>query len=1361
MLLYTAAPYLGVYDFQRIVRARQHRGGFARACAAQAHTQSYTGTMSFLIDNACYPYHVCNNIDWFHEIDHSRNTALDAVSSTQTTSSGIGSIEFTVWNELTHTPDTILLTDVVYLPDQPHNLISHTRLTEIGLIPDYSSLTVRGTGCEYSISRSGGVFPWHGISHTATAYASTGPTRSDWRWLTSECTHYGSRYGNMNGVFDFELFRADGNHLLADGSTDSFSLQWTGKSFYGNPVYENDFIYQTLSKALNDFDLDPDNTKFFFVLPYWPEASWYHLTTQFEEVYRYPEGSKIFSCPGALTYDPASLEAAPPSEGEGRYFIAGTPWPVCLFHKDKHTVTTVDDDWLAHFRLGHPGARVIQSLLDRGLDIGLQPHGRCDELHCSICRKAKMTRPPVPADSHIQSEIPFSLVFSDVHGPVNPTSKEGYRYSVMFVDACTGYPKQYFMRSLTEVADALLDFIAWVRSIGHRVESMVLRTDNAKYYVHGRFSDICKSDGIYMQTTAPYVHTNNSVVERLWRTILAIARSLLISSGLDHTYWPLAWSHAVYLYSIRGHSGKGMISPHELLFHTVPDYASLRVFGCRAHAFIDPTLRHKLDDVAAEGLYVGREENSNCHLILQPETGRLIRSGWVKFDEDPAHLGKVVSTPTASLSDMLFVSEMSRKPPPDLQTSISVEEVTHISSHSTYYHTEDAETYAILRVHTAQQTEGFWVHARDFLQPPSPPAHFEMLRRYFQSSQQMAVGNPHFPIFSPVTVSLNNRKNAATRGAFIVSTDEAHNKPYGVCYDNRDGSIEELHFQDVSRNRVTFPAVALAAALNTVSSQYTEPTSYLHSQTYPDAPLWLEATMEEVNSFIKLKVILPLDESDIPRGANIVNTKFIYKLKRTSDGGIERYKARLVAQGFTQQYGVDYTDTFAPVSQVLSVRLVLILSVQYGLSVHHVDVKCAFLNATLKEEVYIRLPKGFEIGGKSYGRALKSIYGLKQAAHDWSELQHGFIMSYDTRMRQSSVEPCLYYIITDELMVLINTHVDDYTICVSDHHWYITYMVAFGTRFEVNDLGQVEHLLQTRVTWGADDTEVSLSQVRHIDDLAKSHGVQGCKPVNSPMEHGLHLDPETDTVTHSHLPYRSLIGSLWWIARVSRPDVMYAVMYLSRFSNAYGSIHYKHLLRVLKYLITTREYTLDFRKHCPETAPLRVCCYSDAERFPDEPMLTGASLESYSDSDWAGDKTDRRSVSGSIVYLFGNPVTWSSHRQTTVALSSAEAEYYAMADATKETLHVKQLISELFPSLITSAVPIHVDNKGAGYIAENMINNKRTKHIDIRYHFIRHYIRDKTVELFHVPTHLNVSDIMTKALPVQTFRKLTRMLLSR
>jgi hypothetical protein len=194
---------------------------------------------------------------------------------------------------------------------------------------------------------------------------------------------------------------------------------------------------------------------------------------------------------------------------------------------------------------------------------------------------------------------------------------------------------------------------------------------------------------------------------------------------------------------------------------------------------------------------------------------------------------------------------------------------------------------------------------------------------------------------------------------------------------------------------------------------------------------------------------------------------------------------------------------------------------------------------------------------------------------------------------------------------------------------------------------------------------------------------------------------------------------------------MFIVIYLSRFCAAFDASHWKAAKRVLRYLTTTIDKKLTYHQQ-PEGSPLNLITYSD--------------------SDWAGDQGDRRSFSGCIVYFLNCPVCWISKKQITVALSSVEAEYMALSDATKETLYVLNLLKQFFDMLTPAS--INIDNRGAGYIAENNINNKLTKHIDIRYHFVRHYINEKTVELFYVPSSENIADILTKALGPETFNKL-------
>jgi len=517
-------------------------------------------------------------------------------------------------------------------------------------------------------------------------------------------------------------------------------------------------------------------------------------------------------------------------------------------------------------------------------------------------------------------------------------------------------------------------------------------------------------------------------------------------------------------------------------------------------------------------------------------------------------------------------------------------------------------------------------------------------------------------------------------------------------------------------------------------ANYVEPRNYQHAQSYPDAAEWEEATQKELQSFVDMGVIDPCDYESVPSDKYVVDSRMIYKLKLNKDGTIDKYKARLVCRGFTQVYGENYDETYAPVTQLVTVRIVIALCLHFRMTPHHLDVKTAFLNSKLKHEVYVKLPKGVTLHGKSYGRAIKSIYGLKQAAHDWHKLQEEFILSFDSRIRKSEVDPCLYVIVDGDFVALISTHVDDYIVASTDDAWYQSFKKAFSARFEVNDLGVLDHILQMSIEWQPFGKGVSISQRRYIMETAEKYNIDSCKPQQTPMEKGLQLTPAL--VCDASLPYRNIIGALLWIARGSRPDIMFSVIYLAKFASCHDAQHFKAAKRVLRYLVTTVDQKLTFHQQ-PKVGELKIITYTD--------------------SDWAGDHSDRRSFSGSVVFLNGCAVSWNCKKQATVALSSVEAEYMALSDATRETLYVHNLLSEFFT--LSLPIAIDMDNIGAGHIAENDVNNKLTKHIDIKHHFVRHYIKAKIIELFYVPTADNVADVFTKALGPETFTKLVRLIL--
>jgi len=401
----------------------------------------------------------------------------------------------------------------------------------------------------------------------------------------------------------------------------------------------------------------------------------------------------------------------------------------------------------------------------------------------------------------------------------------------------------------------------------------------------------------------------------------------------------------------------------------------------------------------------------------------------------------------------------------------------------------------------------------------------------------------------------------------------------------------------------------------------------------------------------------------------------------------------------------------------------------------HFDVATAFLNGQLDHEVYMRLPRGMSVGGKTMGRLRKSLYGLKQSAHVWHSLSEKWLLNHDSRLKKSSVDPCLFVIIEENLKVVISTHVDDYIVASNDPAWIANFKNEFSKAFNISDLGRAEHVLQMAIDWGDDSVEIS--QKRFISELVDKYGLTDAKPIQTPMERDLQLKPaETPDVS---LPYRSIIGSLQWIQRGTRPDISFAVTYLARFANCYDASHFKAAKRVLRYLNTTKDKCLVYR------------------REPGQKVNSKLNLVAYTDSDWGTDKNDRRSYSGSVVYVNGCLVGWKCSKQHTVALSSVEAEYMALSDCTRETLYVINILKEFFN--VQLPVKILCDNIGAGCMAENEINNQRTKHIDIRYHMVRQHIANKTVDLQHVPTKENIADMLTKALGPEIFNKLCPKLL--
>lgn len=494
-----------------------------------------------------------------------------------------------------------------------------------------------------------------------------------------------------------------------------------------------------------------------------------------------------------------------------------------------------------------------------------------------------------------------------------------------------------------------------------------------------------------------------------------------------------------------------------------------------------------------------------------------------------------------------------------------------------------------------------------------------------------------------------------------------------------------------------------------------DPRTVEEALNSPEARQWRAAMKDEYQSYLDNKCFTL---TDLPKGAKPIKTKWIFKKKRGLNGELLQYKARLVAKGFTQKYGVDYFETFSPVVRYETIRMLLALAVEYDMEIDHMDVKTAFLNGDLKETIFMEIPEGFEKGrgnNKVY-QLRKAVYGLKQAPKSWNEkINH--ILVNKLNFKRLVSEPCVYINRNGDKFVIIALYVDDLVIFSNCNAEKTKTKSLLMKEFVMKDLGPVEKVLGLRIR--KENGKITLDQSAYIKKILEKYKMQDCKSVETPMQcQKLNKAEEKD----DSLEYRELIGCLMYVAVCSRPDICHAVSVLSQFNNCFSDVHWKAAKRVLRYLKGTVDYCITYKK-------------------------TGLSVTGFADADWASNEIDRRSYTG-YVFKIGNSITcWESRKQRTVALSSTEAEYMSLSDACKQALFIKTFLHECIGSNIE--ITIFNDNQSALKLTESSMFHGRSKHIDIRHHFVREAVSNGAVKINYMPTSKMTADVLTKPLSVE------------
>jgi hypothetical protein len=520
------------------------------------------------------------------------------------------------------------------------------------------------------------------------------------------------------------------------------------------------------------------------------------------------------------------------------------------------------------------------------------------------------------------------------------------------------------------------------------------------------------------------------------------------------------------------------------------------------------------------------------------------------------------------------------------------------------------------------------------------------------------------------------------------------------------------------------------------------PTSYKEAISCKESARWIKAMKEQIGSCEENETWDKIARNELKKGTNVIKCKWVYKIKVDENGEVTEYKARLTPKGYMQKEGVDYFEVFAATGQYKTMRLGLSLTASWDHELEQMDVPSAFLKADIAEEVYMDMPEGFKEEGVVL-RLKKALYGLKQAPREWYLLIRRFIQE-DLGFQATVSDPCLFFRRSRTgRLILMFLFVDDFQISYhrdDKEEWHLEKQKLIQ-KFNTKDIGESKWILGMRIQRDRKNHTITLDHELYITKALERFGLFECRTVASPevtIRGSNDSEDNTSNVACDKQTYMELIGTLMYPSISTRPDIANAARSLAKHMQDPKKCHEVAAKRVLRYLAGTKEMGLLFgRKEIAANEMMDIVAYGDA--------------------DWANDRNDRKSITGWIIKLNGDVI---SKKQHTVSQSTCEAELYAEAAAVNELKWLCGLMDELGLGVNRPCI-VYCDNQPTISISKNGVKSERTKHVDVKYHFITEQINAGMIEPRYLQTNKQQADILTKALGKQQFEEFRKELMTR
>ncbi|PIL28276.1 hypothetical protein GSI_09564 [Ganoderma sinense ZZ0214-1] len=831
------------------------------------------------------------------------------------------------------------------------------------------------------------------------------------------------------------------------------------------------------------------------------------------------------------------------------------------------------DEW--HRVLGHIGMKAVISMKKKGLVEGMEVDESVEpSQQCESCVRAKQTVAPYPKKSEMVVEAIGDLTVMDLWGKAPTTGIRGEKYFSTFTDMHSRRTVIEFSKTKTDELENFKAYQAHVQNV-HGVKLKKIRCDNGGEYLSKDFTNYLRAEGIELDTTTPNSSAQNGVAKRVNRTVMDRALAILIEMDLPKFLWPEAVAHVAYLKNRSPTRALKDKTPEEVWSGRKPDVSDLQEWGVKCWVLTDRKKRTKLELKSQLMRFMGVAPGSK---------------GWKYYDPKARRIGKS--------RNIIFAVPKRTQPAPD----------------------SDEDEYDLIELSTPTPLEGENVTGGE------QASGGDRAPLTAQSTDAPAPAPPSKPTpVAPEPRTLRNipridyKASEDGRGKVIKALTRA---PVTTPSRDEEDEVEQLIDDPESH------FLCLLTLHGTPTAR--EPRTFKEAMTLPEADQWRAAMDAEIAQLQKLGTWSMVD---LPTDRKAIGCTWVYRIKENLEGEV-KFKARLVAQGFSQIPGYDVFDTFAPVIRTDSVRTLLAIGTERNMEMRQFDVVGAYLNADLDEEIYMRQPPGYEDGTRKVLRLQKALYGLKQGGRKWN-IHFNRIMVDELGFRRLNSDPCVYLRQDKHGLTIVGVHVDNMIALADTTALMDAFAAGLAKRVKITDLGMPSLLLGLEISRDRPSRTLSICQSQYILRVLERFGMADANPVSTPLDPNIKLVKTPDDADLSEMrdvPYQAAIGSLMYAALGTRPDISYAVQALSQYSSRPGPEHWTAVKRVLRYLKGTHNYGITFTG---KGAPRLRAYYLNLR------------LEGYSDADWGSNPDDRRSISG-YAFLVGNAVVaWSSKKQTT------------------------------------------------------------------------------------------------------------------